>query len=275
MRRVIIVLTDGLRPDAVDRRRMPTLARLAAQYTSARAATTVRPSTTVSALSTLATGLTPQTHGLLAPGPDFLKRLRQLRPLPRELSRAGLRTRIVASDLPLGERSIVGMLSATAGVGSFACVARRARDVARSALKHAMRRPEGVLLVYLNDCDRAGHTRGWMSAPYLEAAAEIDSGIAQLAPLAADSLLIVLADHGGGGVSATNHAEPHPDNDRIPLILAGPGVALAHHITRPVSIVDVPPTICHWLGLPVPDVFEGRALSDVVTPLGDLLEVTA
>ena len=77
--------------------------------------------------------------------------------------------------------------------------------------------------------------------------------------------MIVLADHGGGGVSEHDHAEPHPINDHIPLILAGPDVTRRHQLTRGVSLLDVPPTILWWSGVAVPASYEGRVLSQAFT----------
>jgi hypothetical protein len=261
MRRVILVLTDGLRPDAITPSRMPSLTALADAHTFAGSATTVRPSTTVAALATIATGLSPETHGLIEPGLGFLQRLSRLRPVAREMARAGFPSHIVASDLTPVERSIVGVLVSAAGVGRFTCRGARAREVAATALEAAVEQEAGVLFVYLNDCDRAGHAHGWMSDEYLAAAVELDAAIGMLAHLAERDLMLVLADHGGGGVTPREHDEPHPLNDHIPLVLAGPGVA-RRRVTRRVSILDVPPTLCAWLGLEVPEGYEGTALPE-------------
>jgi len=262
MRRVIVVLTDGLRPDAVTPSRMPSLRALADEYTQAVHAKTVRPSTTVAALASLATGVAPESHGLIEPGLGFLARLGRLRPLAREVAQAGFQSQVVASSLSSVERGIVWAVASAAGVSQFVSRGRRARDVADSALGAASDQPEGVLFVYLNDCDRAGHAHGWMSAEYLAAAAELDAAVGVLAPLAERDLVLVLADHGGGGVTPNDHHEPHAVNDAIPLVLAGPDVARRRRLTRPVSILDVPPTMCAWLGLDVPPGYEGRVLKD-------------
>jgi predicted AlkP superfamily pyrophosphatase or phosphodiesterase len=102
---------------------MPSLDGLARTYTMALRASTVRPSRTVAALASLATGVAPETHGLIEPGLGFLARLPTLRP--------------------------------------------RARDVARAAQALALAPSRGGLVfVYLNDCDQAGHAHGWMSPQY-------------------------------------------------------------------------------------------------------------
>jgi hypothetical protein len=244
---------------------MPSLDSLGSEFTLALNAKTVRPSRTVAALATLATGLAPVTHGLIEPGLGFLRRLPRLKPLARELARAGIPSRIVASELPVVERSVVRALASAAGVGAFTWAGQRARDVARAALDLATAGEEGVIFVYLNDADCAGHADGWMSTAYLNAAIELDRAVGLLSPLTDDSLLLVFADHGGGGVTATDHHEPHAVNDAIPLVLAGPGVTRRHQLTRPVSILDVPPTVCRWFGVTPPDCYEGRALDEAFT----------
>jgi arylsulfatase A-like enzyme len=105
-----------------------------------------------------------------------------------------------------------------------------------------------------------------MSPQYLEAAAEVDAAIGLLSANVDETLLVVVADHGGGGVLATEHHHPHPVNERIPLVLAGPGVAREHRLEGPVSLLDVSATVLWWFGLPLPDVYEGRPLLEAFAP---------
>lgn len=265
MRRVVLVLADGLRPDAITPTDMPSLDTLARRYTTALRATTIRPSRTVAALASLATGVAPATHGLIEPGLGFLKRLPFLRPLARELSRGGVSSQVVASELLPAGRAVLWALTKAAGLSRYQSAGLRARDVARAALISALGRDDGLTFVYLNDCDQAGHAHGWMSPQYRAAAAELDAAIGVLADLTEHSLLIVMSDHGGGGVSSHDHAEPHPTNDHIPLILAGADVTRRHQLTRPISLLDIPPTLLWWFGLEVPVVYEGRILSQAFT----------
>lgn len=262
MRRVVLVLADGLRPDAITPSRMPSLYALSGEYTTAVRATTVRPSTTVAALTSLATGLAPGSHGFTEPGLAFLRRLPQLRPVGRELARAGHPTTIVAHALSLAERSIVGALASAAGLGRLTGRGRGARATAVAAHEALAAQPHGVVFVYLNDCDVAGHRAGWMSPEYLEAAADIDAAIGMLSSVTGDSLLVVVADHGGGGVDLHDHGEPHPVNDHIPLVLAGPNVTRRHRLASPVSLLDLPPTLLWWFGVDIPATYEGRVLTE-------------
>jgi len=106
-----------------------------------------------------------------------------------------------------------------------------------------------------------------MSPQYRAAAVEVDAAIGVLADLTEHALLIVMADHGGGGgVSTHDHAEPHLINEHIPLILAGPDVTRRHQLTRQVSLLDVPPTLLWWFRLDVPVCYEGRVLTQAFRP---------
>jgi len=266
MRRLILALTDGLRPDAITPTVMPSLHALAGAYTSAAAARTVRPSATVAALASLATGVRPETHRLVQPGLDFLPRLGRLRPVARELARHGVPADVVTAELPLASLPVAWALASAAGVRRLLPAGRRARDTAASVDSLARADGSSLVFVYLPDCDDAGHAHGWMSDQYLAAAVELDAAIGVLSQHVDDALLVVVADHGGGGVLATEHHHPHPVNEHIPLVLAGPGVAREHRLEGPVSILDLSATVLWWFGAPVPDCYEGRPLLEAFAP---------
>jgi arylsulfatase A-like enzyme len=261
MRRVAVLLADGLRPDAVTAAPMPALDALGREHVRALDAHTVRPTVTVAALASLATGVSPAAHGLIEPGLRFLGRMGGLRPVPRELAREGLVTSVVTAALTRGA-AIAAALTAFAGIGRLTTVGRTAHETALAARDMFERLPEGLMFVYLPYCDRAGHAQGWMSPEYLQAAAELDAAIAAFASGLADATLIVVADHGGGGLRPRDHDLPHPLNERIPLVIAGRGVRHREVLAGPVSLLDVPATILWRLGVPVPGCYEGRALRE-------------
>jgi hypothetical protein len=264
MARCVILLADGLRPDAVTPSDTPSLHALAHDYTRAAHAVTVRPSTTVAAIGSLATGVSPASHRLMEPGVGALRRLASLRPVARELARRALPTVVVAGHVPAIEVPTASALAKFAGVSRFIAIRGAAGLVAAAALRRLRLTPDGLVMVYVNDCDRTGHSEGWMSPAYLKAVREVDAAVAVLRATAADSLLLILADHGGGGVAPTDHDAPHPVNDRIPLVLAGPRVRRRYALQHPVSLLDVPPTLLWWLGVEVPAEYEGRVLHEAL-----------
>ena len=262
MARCVILIVDGLRPDAVRPDVAPSLHALGEDYTHADGALTVRPSVTVAALLSLTTGVGPATHQLVEPGLSAVRKLGNLHPLPRELSARQLPTVVVAGEIRAIEVPVARLLASVAGVGRFVATAGPARRVAAAALGRLRFVKDGLVIVYVNDCDRAGHTHGWMSDRYLEAVREADAAVGALRACAADSLLAVVADHGGGGVHPTDHDLPHPVNDGIPLILAGPRVRRRHVLRGTTSLLDLPPTVLWALGLDVPADYEGRVLHE-------------
>jgi len=266
-RRLILALTDGLRPDAITPAIMPSLHGLAQEFTTAAEARTVRPSATVAALASLATGVAPDSQRLVQPGLGFLPRVSRLRPVARELARCGVAVDVVTAELPSAALPVVWALASAAGVRRLLPAGRRARDTATVAARLVSEPGAGLVFVYLPDCDVAGHDHGWMSAAYLDAAREVDAAVGRLAANVDEALLVVVADHGGGGVIATEHHHPHPVNERIPLVLAGPSVAREHRLEGPISLLDVSATALWWFGAAVPECYEGRPLLEAFAPV--------
>lgn len=60
-----------------------------------------------------------------------------------------------------------------------------------------------------------------------------------------------------GGHGSTSAADMH-----IPLVLNGPSFRTAHETRFPADHLDIPPTICRLMGLPVPPSMSGRVLSE-------------
>ena len=121
----------------------------------------------------------------------------------------------------------------------------------------------GLIMMHWLDADRAGHEFGWMSPEYGVAAARMDNALGRLAS-AIDlsdpaTLVIALADHGGGGATPKHHDSAHPLDTTIPVLLAG-GAVVPCELGAGVSLTDVPATILWALGLPRPESYVGRPL---------------
>lgn len=260
-RHVVLAILDGLRPDAIAAAPMPALASLAERGWSA-VGRTVSPSVTVAALSSLATGVAPAEHGLIEPTLPPVGRLAALRPLPAELQRARHRTAVVTAALPGSHRLAARGLLSLAGVTSFVSRGVTPAETAEAALETLRRDRPSLLVLYLNQCDRAGHAGGWMSPGYLAAARTLDAAAERLAAMAEDeeTLVLACADHGGGGTRPDDHDDPHPLNEAIPLIAAGRAVRAGRGIDAVHRLLDLPPTICAALGVAAPASWDGQPL---------------
>lgn len=265
VKKIVLVVIDGLRPDAITPERLPVLHTLLRRGWQAGAAVTVRPSITVAALSSLATGVAPETHGLVNTSLQSMGRLRGVRPLPDELRRMGVETTIFTSHLSGSARWVAGALLRFAGVTRLLPTPPAPGSMVETALSHLARNPGRELVVlYLNDADLAGHAWGWMSPAYLQAAATIDRALAGLEVFAEDpdTLVILTADHGGGGVLPQDHDHPHPLNDGIPVGMLGGRVMPGLVSGESVRLLDIPPTVLHGFGGTAPAEYQGRVLHE-------------
>lgn len=259
------MVVDGLRPDAVTETGMPNLAAIMRLGWRAECAVTVRPSVTVAALTSLATGVSPARHGIHDVRADRLPAIRRLRPLPLELRRLGVETTVLTPELPAPARWAVGAFLRLGGVTRLVATASSPAAIVDAAVARLDRnRGRDFIVVYLNDADLAGHAFGWMSPAYGQALAVVDRALARLMRFSEDpeSLVIITADHGGGGVLATDHDHPHPVNDSIPLALMSGRVAPGLATRDPVSLLDIPPTVLHGFGGTAPAPYEGRVIHE-------------
>ena len=265
-RRVILVVADGLRPDIIPLLELPTLGRLVRHGASTLHGRTVRPSVTAAAMASLLTGVEPTVHGLSSSRFTIPRRpVAPLDPLPAVLQSAGVTTTACMARLPWAYRRL-GTLAARRLGFNHAVFAGDHCDEILAAGRNQLRRREGLLVMHWPDADVAGHAHGWPSPAYLRAARNIDRCLGELDALTSassdpETVLIVVADHGGGGTTRRDHDSDHPLNRTIPIILAGGAV---HHTTLlpDSALVDVPPTILHALGVPIPASYSGRALRE-------------
>ena len=84
------------------------------------------------------------------------------------------------------------------------------------------------------------------------------------------SYVVVFSDHGEELFEQGDFGHSNSLREsllRVPLMISGPGVP-AGVIDAPVSLVDLPPTLCTLLGLPIDPAFQGRTLLEVGEPVG-------
>lgn len=269
VRRVILVVLDGLRPDAIGTFGLDHLRAYAARGAFTPRATTVSPSVTAAAIASLLTGVPPRFHGLTSDRFHIPRPRAALSPLPALLDASGLPVSGFVRELPTVFRPLARACAAKLGIGvpTFrGTCAAEILDAARPAL--AAQR-DGLIFLHWPDADVAGHAKGWMSAGYGEACRALDAALGSLVESTGalddpDTLVVALADHGGGGLAPDNHEGDHERNLTIPLLLLGGSVEPASLGDR-VSILDVAPTIALALGVLPPASWPGRVLR-VVAP---------
>lgn len=263
-RHVVVVVVDGLRPDALAAAPAPRILELIATGASTLSARPVGIPETLPSLVTVVTGLSPARHGI-----DYDNDRDETLKLPTLFTRVhegGGR-----SALYFAKRKVV-MLAATGtvetrhgpGLGSEDGPAGAGAILAGQFASEFRKQPFELALIHLREPDFAGHQKGWMSPEYLAAVRETDAAVDTIRRAIADSgvtdrtTLILTADHGGEG---TRHGSASKLSWIIPWICQGPRVRRGT-IAGTVTLLDVAPTALALLGLPPLPQAEGHAIAE-------------
>lgn len=263
--RVIAVVLDGLRPDAIEAFQLASVRRIATHGASALDARTVAPSLTWPAITSVLTGVVPDIHGIRHESFHVPRPTQPLSPLPEQLLRAGFPSSAFLNELPLMHRAFGLRLAERIGFNRTRFSGATALDVLAAARGTLRLQRRGLLYFHWFDADRAGHEHGWMSPQYGAAAQVLDAALGQLVSLTGlhsdpQTLLIAFADHGGGGLDPRHHEGEHPLNTTIPILLAG-GLVQPRRLEQ-VHLLDLAPTIAWSLGVDIPATYSGRAIRE-------------
>ena len=267
VRRVIVVVLDGLRADAIDRFELRTLMRLRGTAAWTTKGVTIDPSVTWAAMTSLMTGVPPELHGVVCDSIHLPRPRMKLDPLPGVLADAGLPTTAVLASVPRLFRAAAGAIGRRLGIGHLRFVGDGAEDILNSARDRLAAQRRGLIFLHWPDADRAGHDHGWMSPAYEQAATTLDRALERLIDFVdlnrdQETLIIALADHGGGGVDPKDHMSEHPYDRTIPVFFTGAGV-IPGELGGRISLLDVPPTILWALGTERPSSFTGAPVSRI------------
>ena len=263
---MVLVVLDGLRPDAIETFGLRTLQDLATRGASTMRATTVGPSVTAACMASLFTGVAPESHGIRSSKFHLGSRSERMYPMPEMLARARLSTEAFLAQVPWYMKHIAARIARALHVkATFA--GRDSVAVVGAARQRLRDMTDGLMVMHWPDGDDAGHAHGWMTDEYRHAARRMDASMAEVVDTIqpferSDTLLIAMADHGGGGAQLRDHESAHPTDRTIPIIFAG-GAVPSRALRDPVSLLDVPPTVLWALGADVPGSYHGRPLLEV------------
>lgn len=252
---VVVIMVDGLRPDALKQAKVPTLDGLIKRGASTMKAQTVEPSLTLPAFASMISGLPVDQHGVdwneYDPPRGFIKSPTLFEIASFNGSKWGaafLNKEKLLHVIKQDRRLLLTVCS----INEQGCNAKKiTRDVIAS-YKTATEGKPALFVVQLADADTAGHDQGWMSKPYLKAVEEVDRAIGTLIKGFKDlglydrTTFIVTADHGG---HATTHGTSMSEDMSIPWIAAGPGIKAGYEIKQPVSLIDTAATVMRAFGI--------------------------
>ncbi len=257
---VVLVSIDGLRPDAIDKERTPTIVDLIDHSAFTLEAQSHAPTLTIPNHVSMLTGMTPSVHGITDSPREFT-----IDTVADSIKIAGMTVGLYLSKDKLSfltkhdkyDRNSVtetGVSDETvnAFVADFSSVSTR----------------WSFSMIHLIEADFSGHRYGWMSASYLSAVKACDMHLARIikaiqdAQVADSTVIIVTADHGGINFA---HDSTVPEVTNVPWIIVGPGIRNGW-INATVQVVDTAATVLAAFGLPVSANLEGQVPLDVITP---------
>ncbi len=260
---VIIITIDGLRPEAIDKGNVPHIQSLIKIGSFSTEAKTVIPAHTLSAHTSLVTGLTPERHGMRI---NFWKPFMKYVGIETIFSVAkekGLKTAMFVGKDKLQYLASPGTVDHFESTGE----APGSNDMIASRFSSYMKteRPE-LVLIHFPEPDLTGHRMGWMSGDYIKALEQVDRAIKAIlrsldeAGMYENILFIITSDHGGQG---KNHIGSDPEVITIPWIAVGPGVKEGYRINGNVNIYDTAATVLFALGIKPPPNWEGEPIKEV------------
>jgi arylsulfatase A-like enzyme len=240
---VLIISIDALHPDALVKGITPVIGGLMKQGIYTLTGQSVDPPKTLIAHTAMFTGLEPSANGKTdnewKPGGQRVT----MPTVFNTAKRLGYRTAFFYSKPKLG-------YLVNGAVDEHALSPDDGVDRARAFIS---KRGRTFVVLHLSGLEYDGMEYGWLSKEYLDTFAEIDR---ELAPLFDDAgkrgryLIIVTSDHGGHD---RQHGTSHPDDFRVPLIIASEGARLLElrdgsyritglkDIVEKMLLVDVPP----------------------------------
>jgi predicted AlkP superfamily pyrophosphatase or phosphodiesterase len=255
---VVLISIDGLRPDAIEAAGARNLQRMLREGAYTLRARTIVPSRTLPSHTSMLTGVPPAVHGITWNYERVGSTGAVEVPTVFDVAQAAGKTTAgffgKAKFRHLLRRGAPQFRMAPSGSDLWS--APRITQEVQDYLGH--RKPDFVF-VHLIDPDIAGHSMGWMSAPYRFAVRRADAAVARIAAAArraydGDVVVIVTADHGGHG---RDHGTEQDVDMNIPWIAWGRGVTPGE-ITAPVSTMDSAATALWLLGVTRPDNWVGR-----------------
>jgi predicted AlkP superfamily pyrophosphatase or phosphodiesterase len=259
IRKIALILVDGMRPDGLTQANTPTFKRLIENGAFTFKAQSVLPSWTLPCITSLILGVDPFTHGTLTN--NFGSNAWDVPGLIDLLHDAGYKTGSFTNWEQLRDLSRPGALDLSVcintGESRDLAVGESDRTLISIASMALRQQPLDFVFLYLGSVDTAGHMHGWMSPEYIHAIENADLCVRHfLAELPRDTAVFITADHGGIGKS---HGSDSQEELTIPFLISA-GDVPPGEIGTPVSILDIAPTIAACAGILPPPQWEGKAL---------------
>lgn len=263
--KTLLILVDGMRPDAIEKLNHPVLAKLKAHSRYTLKAQTVMPSVTLPCHMSLFHGVDPGRHGTTTN--VYAPQVRPVNGLCEVLDAAGqrcaffytwpeLRDLVRPGSLIYQENIRAGWYPPEEPRNGRTTYEESGPILTDHALAYAAENKPEFIFLYLGWPDEAGHSCGWMSDEYLRAVRlSLDCIEKALNTVGDEYALVVTADHGGHD---RMHGCDIPEDMTIPVFVHHP--SFESYELPSASIIDLTKTIAALNGVAPDPVWEGKSL---------------
>ena len=252
--KVLLVLVDGMRPDALTN--LPQVERMKACSAYTLSARTVMPSVTLPCHMSLFHSVDPDLHGITTN--TYIPPMRPIRGICEQLKANDKRCAMFYNWEEIRDLARPGSI-----VYANFCRGREFgyeaanNIISKAAAQYLCENEIDFTFLYLGYVDMAGHDHGWMSAEYMDAINNSWDNIERImAALPEDYTVIVTADHGGHD---RTHGTELPEDMTIPIFIKGKGIE-AGELADGASIKDIAPTIAKLVGVAPDATWEGKSI---------------
>lgn len=255
-KKVLLILADGLRPDALAACGHPYGIRLTGLGCCCLETETVYPSVTLPCHMSLFHSVDPGRHGILTN--TYVPQVRPVNGLCEQLNAAGKTCAFFYNWEELRDLSRPSSLAYSYFVSGGVYTYEKANEmVTANALSFIREEKPDFAFVYLGLTDSAGHQYGWMGEEYLQACRQSLDEIQMLTESFMDEYTIIItADHGGHD---RTHGSLEKEDMLIPLICIGPDFCPGSRFEQ-AGICDIAPTITRLSGASPAREWEGNSL---------------
>ncbi len=257
MKKVILILSDGFRPDALTSCGNPYGRELLEKGSYTLEARTVYPSYTLACHMSLFHSVPTERHGTRYN--TYVPQARPVKGLFEQLREGGRKSAFFYSWEELRDLGRPGFLA-------YSCCVSAEFDhsweevnemVTGNAISYIEAEKPDFAFVYLGLTDAVGHGHGWMGEKYMKACCQSLEEIQRIAErFGEEYAIIITADHGGHG---RDHGSDEREDMLIPVICLGPEFPPGK-VLEDVSICDIAPTIAELAGVPAAPEWEGKSL---------------
>lgn len=260
----ILLMVDGLRPDALAATDLPHIQQLLSRSAYSLAASSVNPSLTLPCHMSIFHSVPPTRHGITTN--NYQPMARPLPGLMEQARAANLRCYFFHNWEPLRDLNRPESLHFVYYRDN--CYTRDGDlEIAAAAAPIIQSERPDFAFVYFGTVDVAGHLYGWMSPQYLEQASHVDHAVgAILDSLGDDDSILLLSDHGGHD---RIHGTTSPEDMTILWMLAGPAIRQNHRLDSPVTLLDTAPTLARIMNVAPHPHWEGACIEEAFCPQAD------